>query len=93
MNVGMDPHHEEGEGDPSRVVGEEEAVDEIGIEEGIGTGTGIGEIDKGIPVGRREVGGEVVPGGVNALGHEKFPILDFDYDFFFLLENRRALDF
>ena len=80
MNVGMDHRHEEGEGDPNRVVGEEEAVDEIGIEEGIGigietgigTGIGTGEIDKGILVGRREVvGGEVVLGGVNALGHEK----------------------
>ena len=67
MNVGMDLHHEEGEGEPNRVVGEEEAVDEIGIEEGTGTG----EIDKGILVGRREAGEEVVLGGVNALGHEK----------------------
>jgi len=69
MNVGMDHRHEEGEEDPNRVVGEEEAVDEIGIEEGTGTGTG--EIDRGILVGQREVGGEVVLGGVNALGHEK----------------------
>ena len=67
MNVGMDHRHEEGEEDPNRVVGEEEAVDEIGIEEGTGTG----EIDRGILVGQREVGGEVVLGGVNALGHEK----------------------
>ena len=72
MNVAMDHHHEEGEGDPNRVVGEEEAVDEIGIEEGIGTGTGTGEIEQGILVGRREVGEEEVLGGVNALGHEKF---------------------
>lgn len=67
-NVVMD-HHHEGEGDPNLVVGEGEAVDGIGI--GEGTGTGTGEIDKGILVGRREVEGEVVLGGVNALGHEK----------------------
>ena len=68
MNVGTGHHHEEDEGDPNRVVGEEEAVDEIGTKEGTGTG----EIDKGMLVGRREAGGEVVLGGVNALGHEYF---------------------
>lgn len=68
MNVAMGRHHEEDEGGPNRVVGEEEAVDEIGIEEGTRTG----EIDKGMLVGRREAGGEVVLGGVNALGHENF---------------------
>jgi len=71
MNVAMGHLHEEDEGGPNRVVGEEEAVDEIGIEEGIGTG--IGEIGRGILVGRREVGGGVVLGGVNALGHENSP--------------------
>jgi hypothetical protein len=72
MNVAMDHHHEEGEGDPNRVVGKEEAVDEIGIEEGIEIEirTGTGEIGQGILVGRREVGEEEVLGGVNALGHE-----------------------
>ena len=89
MNVAMDHHHEEGEGDPNLVVGEEEAVDGIGI--GEGTGTGTGEIDRGILVGRREVEGEVVLGGVNALGHEKIP--ESRPQFFFLLENRRTLDF
>ena len=68
MNVAMDHHHEVDEGDLNRAVGEEEAVDEIGIEGGIGTETG--EIDRGIPVGQREVGEVVVLGGVNALGHE-----------------------
>lgn len=72
MNVATDLHHEEGEGDPNRAVGEGEAVDGTGIEEGIGIGTETGETDQGILVGRREVGGEVVLGGVNALGHEKF---------------------
>ena len=71
MNVAMGHRHEEGEGVPNPVVGEEEAVDEIGIKEGRGTGTG--EIDKGILVGRREAGGEVVPGGVNVLGLEISP--------------------
>lgn len=64
----MGHHHEEGEGDQNRVAGGEEAVDETGIEEGIG----IGEIDKEMLVGRREVGGEVVLGGASALGHENF---------------------
>jgi hypothetical protein len=74
-NVVTDHHHEADEGGPNRVVGEEEAVDGIGtgIGEGIGTGTGTEEIDRGILVGRREVGGAVVLGGVNALGHENFP--------------------
>ena len=85
MNVDMDLH-EEGEGEPNRVVGEGEAVDEIGI----GEGTGIGEIDKGILVGRREVGEGAVLGGVNALGHEKFPKCRCGCDVF---ENRLALDF
>ena len=66
-NVVMVHHREEDEGGPNRVVGEGEAVDETGIEEGIGTG----EIDRGILVGQREVGGEVVLDGVNALGLEK----------------------
>ena len=97
MNVAMDHrhhHHEEGEGGPNRVVGEEEAVDEIGIGEGIGTGTGTGtgEIDRGILVGRREVEGVVVLGGVNALGHEKISGSRL-WLFFLLLENGRALDF
>ena len=88
-NVAMDLHHEEGEGDPNRAVGEEEAVDGIGIEEGIGIGTG--EIDKEILVGRREVEEEVVLGGVNALGHENFNSrLNFDYDYSFL-KNRQTL--
>jgi len=88
MNVGMDRRHEEGEEDPNRVVGEEEAVDEIGIEEGTGTG----EIDKEILVGQREVGGEVVLGGVNALGHERIcpPSLNFGCDVF---EDRWTLFF
>jgi len=93
MNVVMD-HHHEGEGDPNLVVGEEEAVDGIGIGEGTGTGTGTGtgEIDRGILVGRREVEGEVVLGGVNALGHEK--ISEFRLRLFFLLlENGRTPDF
>lgn len=64
-------NHEVGEGDPNRVVGEEEAVDEIGIEEGIGIGTE--EIGREIPDGRREVGEEVVQGGANAHGREGFP--------------------
>ena len=68
MSVAMGHHHEEDEGDPNRVVGEEEAADEIRIEDGTGTG----EIDKGMLVGRREAGGGVVLGGVNALGHEYF---------------------
>ena len=72
MNAAMDHHHEEDEEEPNRVVGEQEAVDGIGIEEGIGTGTGTEETDRGILVGLREVGGEVVLGGVNALGHENF---------------------
>jgi hypothetical protein len=71
MSVAMDRHRGEDEGDPNRVAGGEEAVDEIGIEEGIGTGTE--EIDREILVGRRGVGGAVVLGGVNALGHKKFP--------------------
>ena len=70
MNVAMGHHHEEGEDVPNRVVGEEEAVDEIGIEEGTRTGTGA--IDRGILAGRREAGGEVL-GGVNALGLENSP--------------------
>jgi len=72
MNVGMGHRHEEDEDGPNRVVGEEEAVDEIGIEEGIGTGTE--EIDRGILVGRRGVGEGVVLDGVNALGHENSPV-------------------
>jgi len=71
MNVAMGHNHEGGEGAPNRVVGEEEAVDEIKIEEERGTGTG--EIDRGILVGRREVGEGVVLGGVNVLGHENSP--------------------
>jgi len=71
MNVAMGHHLEEGEGVPNRVVGEEEAADEIGIEEGRRTGTG--EIDRGILVGRRGVGGVVVLGGVNVLGLENSP--------------------
>lgn len=72
MSVGMDRrhHHEAGVEDPNRVAGGEEAAEEIGIREGIGTETG--EIEQGILVGRREVGGAVVLGGVNALGHEYF---------------------
>ena len=93
MNVAMDRHHEEGEEDPNRVVGEEEAVDEIGIEEGIEIetetgieiGTGTGEIDKGILVGRREVGGEVVLDGVNALGHEKISKFRLQLSFYFFV--------
>jgi hypothetical protein len=69
MNATMGHQHEAGEGDPNRADGEEEAADEIGIEEGTGTG----EIDPGIPVGQREVAGEVVLDGVNGHGHEKFP--------------------
>lgn len=69
MNVAMDHHHGEDEGDPNPVVGEEKAAGEIGIEGEIGTGTE--EIDRGILVGPREVGGVGVLGGVNALGHEK----------------------
>lgn len=68
MNVGTGHHRAEDGGDPNRVVGKEEAVGEIGIEEGTGTR----EIDKEMLVGRREAGGEVVLGGVNALGHENF---------------------
>jgi hypothetical protein len=72
MNVGMDRrhHHEAGVEDPNRGAGGEEAAEEIGIGEEIGTETG--EIEQGILVGRREVGGAVVLGGVNALGHEYF---------------------
>ena len=70
-NVVMVHHREEDEGGPNRVVGEEEAVDETGIEEGIGTGIGTGEIGREILVGQREVGEEVVLDGVNALGLEK----------------------
>jgi hypothetical protein len=66
MSAAMGHRHEGDEGDPNRVAGEEEAVDEIGIEEG----TGIREIDKEMLVGRREAGGVAVLGGVNALGHE-----------------------
>ena len=86
MNAAMDHHHEEDEGDPNRAVGEEEAAGEIGTEEGIGTGTG--ETDREILVGRSEAGGVVVLGGVNALGHEKFPrvpismAMFFNFDFF-----------
>lgn len=69
MNAIMDHPHGVGEEDPNRVVGEEEAVDEIGIE----GGTGTGEIDRGIRVGRREAVGEVVLDGVNGHGHEKIP--------------------
>jgi len=87
MNVAMDRHREEGEEDPNRAVGEEEAVDEIGIEEGIGTG--IGEIDRGILVGRREAGGEVVLGGVNDLGHENF--LQVSTSIYDVFENRWTL--
>ena len=69
MNATMGRHHHEvGEEDPNQVVGEEEAADEIGIEEGTGTG----EIDRGIPVGQREVAEAVVLGGVNGHGHEEF---------------------
>jgi hypothetical protein len=71
MNANMGHLHEVDEEDPNRVAGEEEAADEIGIEEGIGTG----EIDLGIPVGQREVAGEVVLDGVNVHGHETFPQL------------------
>ena len=88
MNVGMDHHHEEGEGDPNQVVGEEEAVDEIGIGEGIGTGTGTKQIDKGILVGRKEVEGEVVLGGVNALGHDSRLDFEYEYDYSFLKIGR-----
>lgn len=71
MNAIMAHHHEvDGEG-PNRVAGEEEAVGETGIEEGIETE----EIDRGMLVGRREVAGEVVLGGVNGHGHEGFPQL------------------
>lgn len=66
MNETTGHRHGVGEGDPNRVVGEEEAADEIGIEGGIETG----EIDRGIPVGPREVAGEVVLDGVNGHGHE-----------------------
>ena len=69
MNAIMGHHHEVDEEEPNRAVGGEEAVDEIGIEEGTGTG----EIDKEIPVGRREVAGEVVLDGVNGHGLDKFP--------------------
>lgn len=65
MNVVMALHHEVGEEDPNRVVGEEEAVVEKGIEEGIG-------IDRETLVGRREVGGVVALGGANVLGHEEY---------------------
>jgi len=79
MNVAMGHHREEVEGAPNRVAGEEEAVGEIGIEERRGTGTG--EIGRGILVGRREVGGEVVLGGVNVLGLEISPKFDFQFRF------------
>lgn len=69
MNANMGHLHEVGEGDPNRVVGGEEAADEIGTEEGIGTR----EIDLGIPVGQREVAGEVVLDGVKGHGHENLP--------------------
>ena len=65
----MDRHHEPDEGDPNRVVGEEEAAEKI--REG-GTEIGTEGIDRGILAGRREAGGVVVLGGVNALGHENF---------------------
>lgn len=71
MNVVMGHHREVGEGDPNQAVGEEEAVDEIGIKEEIGIGTE--ETDRGILGGQKEVGEEEVLGGVNAHGHEGFP--------------------
>jgi len=67
MNATMGHRHEADAEDPNRAVGEEEAVDEIGIEEGTGTG----EIDRGILVGQRGVVGEVDLDGVNDHGHDK----------------------